>query len=145
MATRSRIGIELKDGSILSIYQHWDGYPSWTGRILNTHYTTKEKVTDLIDGGDCSCIWTKDRWTGRKLAPYVIENIEAAQYGPQYYSQRGEDCPPRLDKDMEEFFSMGEEYSYIFRNGNWFAYDMHEFDDTVAPEPVEIPEGALAC
>ena len=30
---------------------------------------------------------------------------------PQYYSLRGEDCPPRLDKDMEEFFSDGEEYS----------------------------------
>ena len=27
MATRSRIGIELKDGSILSAYHHWDGYP----------------------------------------------------------------------------------------------------------------------
>ena len=50
-----------------------------------------------------------------------------------------------IDKDMEEFFSMGEEYSYIFRNGSWFAYDMHEFDDTVAPEPVEIPDGALAA
>ena len=27
MATRSRIGIELKDGSIVSSYHHWDGYP----------------------------------------------------------------------------------------------------------------------
>jgi hypothetical protein len=60
-----------------------------------------------------------------------------------YYSERGEDCPPRLDKDMEEFFSDGEEFSYIFRNGNWFAYDMHQFEDMVAPEPIEIPSGAL--
>ena len=63
MATRSRIGIELNDGSILSAYHHWDGYPQWLGRILNTHYNTKEKVADLIDGGDMSCAWTKDRWT----------------------------------------------------------------------------------
>ena len=49
MATRSRIGIELSDGSILSVYHHWDGYPTWLGRILNTHYTTREKVEDLID------------------------------------------------------------------------------------------------
>ena len=34
MATRSRIGIELNDGSILSAYHHWDGYPQWLGRIL---------------------------------------------------------------------------------------------------------------
>ena len=54
MATRSRIGIELNDGSILSAYHHWDGYPQWLGRILNTHYNTKEKVADLIDGGDMS-------------------------------------------------------------------------------------------
>ena len=40
---------------------------------------------------------------------------------------------------IEEFFTDNEEYSYIFRNGNWFAYDMHQFEDTVAPEPVEIP------
>ena len=36
MATRSRIGIELTDGSILSAYHHWDGYPQWLGRILTT-------------------------------------------------------------------------------------------------------------
>jgi hypothetical protein len=45
---------------------------------------------------------------------------------------------------MDEFFSDNEEYSYIFRNGNWYAYDMHQFEPQVAPEPVEIPSGALA-
>ena len=144
MSTRSRIGIELNDGSILSSYHHWDGYPSWLGRILTTHYNTKEKVAELIDGGDMSCCWTKDRWTGKTIDKYVIEQQEVEEYGPQYYSQRGEDCPPRYDKDIEEFFSDGEEYSYIFRNGNWFAYDMNQFQDNVAPEPVEIPSGALA-
>ena len=145
MATRSRIGIQLKDESILSVYHHWDGYPQWLGRILKTHFNTKELVSELIDGGDMSCAWTKDRWTGKKVAEYVTENVEIEEYGPQYYSQRGENCPPRYDKDMEEFFSMGEEYSYIFRNGEWVAYDMHQFDDTQAPEIVDIPEGALAC
>ena len=56
MATRSRIGIELSDGSILSAYHHWDGYPQWLGRILNTHYNTKDKVSELIDGGDMSSV-----------------------------------------------------------------------------------------
>jgi len=144
MGTRSRIGIQLSDESILSVYHHWDGYPEWLGRILNTHYTTKDKVSELIDGGDMSTCWTNECWTGKELAPYVREIKETKEYGPQYYSQRGEDCPPRLDKDMEEFFSEGEEYSYIFRNDNWFAYDMHQFEDMVAPEPVEIPAGPLA-
>ena len=99
MATRSRIGIELSDGSILSAYHHWDGYPQWLGRILTTHYNSREQAAELIDGGDMSCAWTKDRWTGKKVAEYVTENVgEVEQYGPQYYSQREcEDCPPRLD------------------------------------------------
>ena len=46
---------------------------------------------------------------------------------------------------MEEFFSMGEEYSYIFRAGECVCYDMHEFEDSKLPEPVDIPSGALAC
>ena len=126
MSTRGRIGIELSDGSILSAYHHWDSYTSWLGRILQTHYNSYEKASELIDGGDMSTCWN--------------ENNE-----PEYYSARGEDCPPRLDNDMDEFFTDGEEYSYIFRNGNWYAYDMHQFDDKVAPEPVEIPSGALAA
>jgi hypothetical protein len=135
MATRSRIGLELPDGSILSAYHHWDGYPEWLGRILNTHYNTKEKVAELIDGGDMSSCWSEKSWG--KLR-------EDLSYGPEYYSARGEDCPPRLDADMDEFFSDNEEYSYIFRNGNWYAYDMHQYEDMVAPEPVEIPSAALA-
>ena len=138
MGTRARIGLELADGSILSAYHHWDGYPEWLGRILNTHYNTREKVAELIDGGDMSSCWTNERWSNDLLDRHKEE------YGPQYYSQRGEDSPPRLDADMDEFFSDNEEYSYIFRNGNWYAYDMHQFEDQVAPEPVEIPSGALA-
>jgi hypothetical protein len=135
MSTRSRIGLELPDGSVLSVYHHWDGYPSWLGRILNTHYNTKEKVAELIDGGDMSSCWSDACWETK---------LPVGEYGPEYYSQRGEDCPPRLDGDMDEFFADNEEYSYIFRNGNWYAYDMHQFEPMVAPEPVEIPSGALA-
>ena len=143
MATRSRIGIQLSDNSILSVYHHWDGYPQWLGRILKTHYNTKEKVADLIDGGDMSCAWTKDRWTGKKVAEYVTENVEVEEYGPQYYSQRGEDCPPRFDETREEFLSDGEEYSYIFTSAGWVCYDMNEFNNN-DPEIVEIPAGNLA-
>ena len=125
MATRSRIGIQLADDSILSVYHHWDGYPSWLGRILNTHYNTKTKVAQLIDGGDMSAAWGDENRA-------------------EYYSERGEDCPPRYDNNIEEFFSNGEEYAYIFRNNEWVAYDMHEFDDQ-QPEVVDIPKGALAC
>ena len=34
MATRARIGLKLDDGSIISAYHHWDGYPEWLGVTL---------------------------------------------------------------------------------------------------------------
>ena len=92
MATRARIGLELADGSILSSYHHWDGYPEWLGRILKTHYNSKELAAELIDGGDMSTCWTNERWTGDRWGSYPTK---VEEYGPQYYSQRGENCPPR--------------------------------------------------
>ena len=134
MATRSRIGIQLKDNSVLSVYHHWDGYPQWLGRILNTQYKTREQAAELIDGGDMSSCWADEIW-GKKLPQ--------GEYAPEYYSARGEDCPPRYDETKEKFLSNGEEYSYIFRDGAWVAYDMNEFNDN-DPEIVEIPAGNLA-
>ena len=135
MATRSRIGIELKDGSVLSSYHHWDGYPEWLGRILNTQYNTREQAAELIDGGDMSSCWNDTVW-GK-------DRTDGQKYGPEYYSQRGENTPPRYDETREEFLSMGEEFSYIFTSAGWVCYDMNEFNDN-DPEIVEIPAGNLA-
>ena len=135
MATRARIGLELKDGSILSAYSHWDGYPEWLGRILRTHYNSKDKVAELIDGGDMSSPWTNAGFSNETVAQ-----------GPLYYSQRGEDCPPRLDADLCEYLlpNNSEEFAYVFRGGEWVCYNMHRFDDSKLPEVIEIPSGALA-
>ena len=127
MATRGRIGIELSDGSVLSSYHHWDSYPEWLGRILKTHYNSKELAAELIDGGDMSTCWNEENQ-------------------PEYYSARGENCPPRLDADLCEYLlpNNSEEYAYVFRNGEWVCYNMHQFDDSKLPEVVEIPSAALA-
>ena len=140
MSTRARIGIELSDGSILSAYHHWDGYESWLGRILNTHYNSYEKAAELIDGGDMSLCWTNERWSNDLLDRHREE------YGPNYYSYRGEDCPPRLDADLCEYLlpDGAEEFQYVFRNGEWVCYNMNQFDDSKLPEVVEIPSAALA-
>ena len=72
-------------------------------------------------------------------------NNETVAQGPLYYSQRGEDCPPRLDADLCEFLlpNNSEEYAYVFRSGEWVCYNMNQFDDTKLPEVVSIPNGAL--
>ncbi|NDB57808.1 hypothetical protein EB001_05125 [bacterium] len=133
MATRSRIGLELADGSVLSAYHHWDGYPEWLGRILKTHYNDRAKAAELIDGGDMSSAWTNAGF-----------NNETVAQGPLYYSQRGEDCPPRLDKNLSEFLQNGEEYGYVYtETEGWLCYDTCDWHETYL-ESQEIPTGALA-
>ena len=129
MGTRSRIGIQLKDDSVLSVYHHWDGYPEWLGKTLVEQYNSKEKASELIDGGDMSCCWSDSLWG---------EQLPEGEYAPEYYSLRGEDCPPRLDNNMEEFFSDNEEFGYVYTSAGWTCYNMNQFNDN-DPEQVEIP------
>jgi hypothetical protein len=135
MSTRSRIGLELKDGSILSAYHHCPGYPEWLGRILNTHYNTKSLVEELIDGGDMSVCWTKERWNSDG------SRCEVEEYGPQYYEREidGEN-PPRLDANKYDYLAEGEEYAYIYTlNDEWVCYDRHQFEENTMPTVAEIP------
>ena len=133
MATRGRIGLELKDGSILSVYHHLDSYESWLGRILTTHYNSYEKAAELIDGGDMSSAWTNAGW-----------NNETVEQGALYYSQRGEDLPPRLDQVLCDYLLAvnAEEYHYLFRNGEWVCYEMNPLGNEL-PKIVAIPQGEL--
>ena len=134
MATRSRIGLLLETGFVLSVYHHWDGYPEWLGVFLRKHYTTKDQISELLDGGDISCIDSDTDWKLEKCEPHV-----------QYYNDRGENTEPRLDLNEDDFFENNEEYSYIFEDGKWTAYDLsHKYDDNYQPdsyiaEPVKIP------
>ena len=122
MATRSRIGIQLADESVLSVYHHWDGYPEWLGRILKTHYNSKELAAELIDGGDMSVAWN-------------------ANNEPEYYGEE----PPRLDANKYDYLANGEEYAYLFVNDEWVCYNLHQFEENTMPTIAEIPTGALAC
>jgi len=130
MATRGRIGVQLTDGSVLSIYSHWDNYPEHNGRILRTHYNTKEKVTSLIDNGDVSCLWTDKDWDGNKWSD--------CKYQALTYKMRGEDCPPRLDATFGKYIGNNEEYAYLFTNGKWVCYNNRRWDDKFLQQ-VEIP------
>jgi hypothetical protein len=158
MGTRSRIGIKLTDGSILSAYHHWDSYPQWLGVKLVKHFNSQQLASDLIDGGDMSVCYSTQTWGSEPLRQEVIQpdgsvikelvmNKDGetvytkvkAEASPQYYSERGENTPPRLDKDLFEFLGKGEEYAYVWEEGFWCCYNLHEFDDQ-EPEIVEIPQ-----
>ena len=117
MATRSRIGLLLDTEHVLSVYHHWDGYPSFLGVFLQQNYTTKEQIAELIDGGDISCIDSETDWNNEKVDNYV-----------QYYNDRGEKTEPRLDLSVEDYIEnkngICEEYVYLFVNNEWKCYDL---------------------
>ena len=141
MATRSRIGLQLADGNILSVYHHWDGYPQWLGVTLNEKFNTREKVAELIDGGDISCCDSDSDWNLNKVENHV-----------QYYNDRGDNTEPRLDSNFDDYVKDGEEYAYVFTLDHvWecYAIDRNYDDDYnvvgVNVKPATIPsEEAVA-
>ena len=121
MATRSRIALQLNETSFLSVYHHWDGYPQWLGVTLNKKFNTREKVAELIDGGDISCCDSDTDWNNNKLDESQV----------QYYNDRGENTEPKLHENIDDYFSIGEEYAYVFTLDHEWECDAinHSYDD----------------
>ena len=133
MSTRGRIGVQLTDGSILSVYCHYDNYPSFNGVKLQEHFNSSDAAAELIDGGDISCLWTNAGWNNEVLP----------EVGPLYYSSRGEVTEPRYDMSLKTYLANGEEYAYLFANGKWVCYNNRRWDDKFLQQ-VEIPVAVAA-
>lgn len=56
MGTRSLIGLDNGDGTITSVYCHWDGYPEGVGATLLRAYDDEVKVRALLAAGDHSSL-----------------------------------------------------------------------------------------
>jgi len=104
MSTRSRIAIEKQDGTVESIYCHFDGYLSHNGETLQNHYSTREKMEKLIELGDISS----------------LENTPEETVA--YHRDRGEDLNitsyPDVPTLFEDGFNSGEEYVYCLTKDN---------------------------
>ena len=141
MSTRARIGILLKDLSVESVYQHWDGYPEWLGVTLKEHYNTHESVAKLIDGGNMSSCYSDNEFD------YEKQEFVKQDPKPNYYG--GDDEAPVLSKNFDDFTRIDswQEYSYIFVKDRWEGYAIsHKMDEnyeqivSVNVRNVEIPE-----
>lgn len=124
MATRSRIAIENQDGTVLSIYCHWDGYPSHHGPILLEHYTTQEKVESLIELGSISSLAPET-----EIPEGVTHNFENPADGivVAYHRDRGEDLSIKAHGSVNDFVKSDvEEYGYVFTAaGEWLFANGH--------------------
>jgi len=105
MSTRSRIGIKNSDGTITSVYCHFDGYPTGVGAELKTNHNTKEKAAALIALGDLST---------------VCGGVSA------YHRDRGEEFSQQTDSSVKGFLKTandtGAEYAYLFDKNEWKTY-----------------------
>jgi predicted CxxxxCH...CXXCH cytochrome family protein len=110
MSTRSRIAIENQDGTVTSIYCHFDGYTSGVGKMLEKWYTTQAKVEALIELGNISSL---DMTPTSTVA---------------YARDRGEDLKQTLYDGVEQLYTEGFNYgiNYIYcytKTGQWLVSD----------------------
>jgi len=96
MGTRSRIGVQLPNGKVKSVYCHWDGYPDGVGADLkNLGFTNVNEVLSFIDMGSRSTV------------------------DDSYHEMRGEEIVTQLDDSVEEYMNSDlEEYGYLFTPDN---------------------------
>jgi hypothetical protein len=117
MSTNSRIGIQDEDGSIRSIYCHWDGYPACNGKTLYEEYQDRERVMALIELGDLSALYGA-------LVP--ADGQQHSFFHPAggvciaYHRDRQDDYnEPRLDDTIEDFTIGGfSSYGYVYTKEN---------------------------
>ena len=130
MATRSRIALQLTDDSFLSVYHHWDGYPEWLGVTLNKKFNTRDKVAELIDGGDMSSCDSDTDW-----------DLNDCQSHVQYYNDRGEKTEPRLDLSFEDYVEKNEEYAYVYTlDHEWECFKLYGDKPVKVTIPADYPQ-----
>jgi len=163
MGTRSRIGIQLPDFTVVSAYCHYDGYPSGNGKELVEHYQNRDDVQKLIDGGSMSSLRTEQLWGSRALRQVVIDETGHESHNivrdkddnwmyspirtpqPLYHTERGEELEV-THTSFDEFVNgnSGEEYAYMFDlNDNWKAFKLAGWDNK-SVEKVDIPNYVTA-
>jgi len=126
MATRSRIGLMLEDGTIKHSYCHFDGYPHGVGHTLVKHYFDIEKVKELLSFGDMS-------YLAPKINPNGIHNFENPEKDVTlfYNRDRGEmndvdSVTTSIDEYLSVKYSSCIDYQYVFSGGHWLVYDNND-------------------
>ena len=132
MATRSTISIKLENDLYKTIYCHNDGYLTHNGAMLLDHYNTKEKVLELLELGDLSCLGPKINPESAKPHSFEFEERQdnvCVAYG----RDRGESNTEAEALSLKEMFNeTWIEFYYIFTDRNewkFYDYDKKEMKD----------------
>lgn len=117
MSTRARIGIEEPDGSVTSIYSHWDGYPEGAGAILLEHYSEPDALRQLLALGDVSSLGP-DIGRVHNFETHS-QNAEAATWCLFYKRDRGEQDVNAVSHARDSWPDYGQEFEYLLTSSGW--------------------------
>ena len=121
MGTRSTISMANDDGTVTSIYCHWDGYISHHGPLLLKHYSTKAKAKSLMKLHSLSTLGEligkkhdfEERFPPGRPTPCTSHARDRGDLVRAYVG-------PLDDVDLQE-------YNYLFRDNKWQV--MYEYND----------------
>lgn len=116
MSTHSRIGIEQEDGSVKSIYCHWDGHVETNGKCLMEHYSDPVKAAELIELGSISQLHPKLSTDQPHSFSKPEDGVTVA-----YHRDRGEAKVIDKNTKVTRYFDTSEEeYVYMLtQEGEW--------------------------
>lgn len=132
MATRSTIAVQHPDGKVTQIYAHWDGYPSWNGRLLFVYYSDYLKAKELVSLGDLSKLAQKIYPT----SPNHTFDTPQPEVCVYYGRDRGEEgVYPKIFQNLDQYVQDApfEEYNYILINGVWYVNDVEDEERVFMP------------
>ncbi len=134
MATRSNIAMKTKEGKIVSVYCHWDGYVANNGKILLENYTDAHKIEALVALGSISAlgeeIGQKHPFDRNYKEPELslTDNWTLA-----YHRDRGEELSIQEYDDIPSWIDQMEEYAYLWDGSDWLVNDHGETDEAGFP------------
>ena len=118
MATRSNIAYRTPEGTIRSIYCHWDGYPAHNGEMLVRYYQEARKIAQLIELGSISSLNENLHAKGKHDFDKPEEGVVVA-----YHRDRGEDLYISEYADIPSWIDDMEEYAYLWNGREWLVND----------------------
>lgn len=94
------------DGTVTSVYCHYDGYLGHNGKLLLQHYNDENLARGLIRLGDVYLLGS------------TVSNT-------QYYSRETKESnvSPRLHSSLhsESYKNFKQEYNYVYNVDNWYV------------------------
>ena len=146
MSTRAAIAkLNTNTNEAKLIYCHSDGYLEYTGKILNEHYNSEDKVDELLSYGDLSII---NENIGEKLDVSfndytAFANKKQCRFYGRDRGEKNKEATILKDESALLEFAFEQcdaEVVYMFAYGSWYVYDNSDTIGDSSYQFIELEE-----